>query len=227
MEDLKRLMDLLHITSLRRGPDGDPNSPNAANYDESKVTPPQNLPDALNLNNGKPVSSAKMWWDQRRPEIVEDFDREILGRVPKNTPKVNWEVTSTAGEKNGDVPVSTKKLLGHVDNSSYPPITVDIQLTLTTPANATGPVPVIMELSWSPEAMAAIRKRLTQAQLVALADKGPTWQQQLLAKGWGYASPQNEKQALRDLRLCQSLAEVAFPGSSCGEYRRSCFLACV
>ena len=135
-------MDLLHITSLRRGPDGDPNSPNAANYDESKVTPPQNLPDALNLNNGKPVSSAKMWWDQRRPEIVEDFDREILGRVPKNTPKVNWEVTSTAGEKNGDVPVSTKKLLGHVDNSSYPPITVDIQLTLTTPAKATGPVPV-------------------------------------------------------------------------------------
>jgi len=181
-------MDLLHSTSLRRGPDGDPNSPNAANYDESKVTPPQNLPDALNLNNGKPVSSARMWWDQRRPEIVEDFDREILGRVPKNTPKVNWEVTSTAGEKNGDVPVSTKKLLGHVDNSSYPPITVDIQLTLTTPANATGPVPVIMELSWSPEAMAAIRKRLTQAQLAALADKGPTWQQQLLAKGWGYAS---------------------------------------
>ena len=187
-QDHQRLMDLLHSTSLRRGPDGDPNSPNAANYDESKVTPPQNLPDALNLNNGKPVSSARMWWDQRRPEIVEDFDREILGRVPKDTPKVNWEVTSTAGEKNGDVPVSTKKLLGHVDNSSYPPITVDIQLTLTTPANATGPVPVIMELSWSPEAMAAIRKRLTQAQLAALADKGPTWQQQLLAKGWGYAS---------------------------------------
>src|SRR6267143_838295 len=187
-QDHQRLMDLLHITSLRRGPDGDPNSPNAANYDESKVTPPQNLPDALNLNNGKPVTSAKMWWDQRRPEIVEDFDREILGRVPKNTPKVNWEVTSTAGEKNGDVPVITKKLLGHVDNSSCPLITVDIQLTLTTPANATGPVPVIMELSWSAEAMAAIRKRFTEAQLAALADKGPTWQQQLLAKGWGYAS---------------------------------------
>jgi len=36
--------------------------------------------------------------------------------------------------------------------------------------------------------MAAIRKRFTEAQLAALADKGPTWQQQLLAKGWGYAS---------------------------------------
>src|SRR5258707_12081128 len=35
--------------------------------------------------------------------------------------------------------------------------------------------------------MAAIRKRFTAAQLAALADKGPTWQQQVLAKGWGYA----------------------------------------
>jgi len=25
-------------------------------------------------------------WKQRRAEIVEDFDREIYGRVPKNTP---------------------------------------------------------------------------------------------------------------------------------------------
>ena len=46
---------------------------------------------------------------------------------------------------NGDVPIITKQIVGHVDNSSYPQITVDIQLTLTTPANATGPVPVIME----------------------------------------------------------------------------------
>jgi len=107
-QDHQRLMDLLLITSLRRGPDGDPNSPNAANYDESKVTPPQNLPDPLKLNDGKPVTSAKMWWDQRRPEIVESFDREILGRLPKNTPAVTWQVTSTATEKNGDVPSSPK-----------------------------------------------------------------------------------------------------------------------
>ena len=30
-----------------------------------------------------------MWWNKRRPEIVEDFDREIYGRVPKVMPKVN------------------------------------------------------------------------------------------------------------------------------------------
>ena len=187
-QDHQRLMDLLHITSIRRGPEGDPKSPNAANYDESKAGSLQNLPDPLKLNNGKPVTSPGMWWDQRRPEIVELFDREIVGRVPKNVPKVNWEVLSTTNEKNGDFPVITKKLVGHVDNSAYPLVSVDIQLTLSTPANAAGPVPVIMELSLSPEAIAAFRKRFTEAQLAAFTDKGTPWQQQVLAKGWGYAS---------------------------------------
>jgi len=184
-QDHQRLMDLLHITSLRRGADGDPKSPNAANYDEEKAKPDPKLPDPLMLKNGKKVTSAKEWWELRRPEIVEDFDREIYGRAPKVTPKVTWEVTNTIQEKNGDVPVVTKQLVGHVDNSAYPAVKVDIQLTLTTPAAASGPVPVMMELSFSPEVMAMIAKRFPE--LAAAASKGPTWQQQVLAKGWGYA----------------------------------------
>ena len=185
-QDHQRIMDLLHITSLRRGPDGDPKSANAANFDESKVRP-YSLPDPLMLKNGKRVKTAKMWWKLRRPEIAEDFDREVYGRVPRNTPKVNWDVTDSIKENIGDVPVITKKLVGHVDNSSYPLIQVNIQLTLTTPASASGPVPVIMELGLSPEALAAMRKRFTEAQWAAFAGNGPPWQQQVLAKGWGYA----------------------------------------
>ena len=60
------------------------------------------------MKNGRRVTSAEMWWNERRPEIVEDFDREIYGRVPKETPKVNWEVTGTTQEKNGDVPSSPR-----------------------------------------------------------------------------------------------------------------------
>src|SRR6266436_6716613 len=182
-QDHQRMLDLLHITSLRRGADGDPKSPNAANYDESKVPPYPSLPDPLTLKNGKKVTSAKMWSEQRRPEIVEDFDREIYGRVPKITPKVNWEIISTTNEENGDMPVIVKKLVGHVDNSSYPAITVDIQVTLTTPANANGPVPVIMEFGFVfPPGF-----RPPAAPSGAPPQTGPTWQQQLLAKGWGYA----------------------------------------
>jgi hypothetical protein len=183
-QDHQRTLDLLHITALRRGPDGDPKSPHAANLDESKATTYTSLPDPLVLKNGKKVKNAKIWWKQRRLEIVEDFDREIYGRVPPNTPRVNWEVTSTASEKNDDVPVITKKIIGHVDNSSYPLITVDIQLTLTTPANAKGPVPVIMEFGLSPEVLASLAKRFPDA---FKAGPGPTWQQQVLSKGWGYA----------------------------------------
>jgi len=187
-QDHQRLMDLLHMSSMRRGPDGDPKSPNAANFDESKVTPNIKLPDPLVLNDGKRVTSPEMWWKLRRPEIVEDFDREIYGRVPTHTPKVNWEVSARIEEMNNGVPVVTKKLVGHVDNSSYPLIKVDIQLTLTTPAQAKGPVPVMMEFGLSPEVLEALKKRLSEAQLAALNGNGPTWQQQVLAKGWGYAT---------------------------------------
>ena len=54
--------------------------------------PYPDLPDPLMLKNGRKVTTAAIWWNQRRPEIVEDFSREIYGRVPANTPKVNWEV---------------------------------------------------------------------------------------------------------------------------------------
>ena len=185
-QDHQRLLDLLHITALRRGPRGDPKSPESANFDESRVTP-YSLPDPLVMKNGKKVATAQMWWDQRRPEIVEDFDREIYGCVPANTPKVNWEVIGTTKETIGTVPAITKKLVGHVDNSSYPLITVDIQLTLTTPEQAKGPVPVIMEFGLSPEVLEQIKKRFTEAQWAAFAGGGPPWQQQVLTKGWGCA----------------------------------------
>ncbi len=183
-QDHQRLMDLLHITALRQGADGDPKSPNAANYDESKAKPYPNLPDPLRLKNGMQVTSPKMWWNQRRPEIVEDFDREVYGRVPKSMPKVKWEVIGTTREMNGDIPVVTKKLAGHVDNSAYPLVTVTIDLTVTTPANAKSAVPVMMELSWSAEFLAALTKRFPE---MSASNSGPTWQQQVLSRGWGYA----------------------------------------
>ena len=186
-EDHQRTLELLQIAKLRQGPDGDPKSRNAANFDESRVSAKLNLPNPLVSNNGERVTFSKMWWTVRRPEIVEAFDREVYGRVPSSTPSVRWEVLSSTSEQVGGVPVTTKTLVGHVDNSSYPLIRVDIQLTLTTPAKATGPVPVIMELGLSREAWQTILKRIPEDQRAALIGKGPTWQQQVLNKGWGYA----------------------------------------
>ena len=148
-QDHQRTMDLLGIKELRQGAAGrDTTAPNYANYDESIANPYPHLPDPLRLNNAKKITTAEEWWNLRRPEIVEYFDREIYGRIPEELPSVNWEVAETKQDKNGEVPVITKTLVGHVDNSSYPDITVDIQLTLTVPADADGPVPVMMEFGF-------------------------------------------------------------------------------
>jgi hypothetical protein len=185
-QDHRRLLDLLHISDLRRGPDGDPKSPNAANIDESKV-PPYTLPDPLLLKNGTKVATAEVWWQQRRPEILEDFDREVYGRAPKVIPQVTWELANTSHDNSGGMPVITKELVGHVDNSAAPSIAVSIHLTLTIPADAAGPVPLILELAFDPAFIAAMRKRMSPAQLAAFNGSGPNWQQQLLTKGWGFA----------------------------------------
>jgi hypothetical protein len=238
-QDHQNMMEQLGIKELRRGAEGmDRSSPYYQNTDESKANPFPNLPDPLVLKNREKVTTARMWWDKRRPEIVEDFDREVYGRVPQNVPKVTWEITSTSEGETASIATITKQLVGHVDNSSYPLITVDIQLSLTTPKNATGPVPVMMEfgfvfgrggfggrrggtrgptaprggnrgpganLGTAPNQFAAAMaggegatrgtgrdtRRGGGAGFGGFGGRGgggPSWQQQLLEKGWGYAS---------------------------------------
>jgi len=177
-QDHDRLMHLLGISSLRRGADGThPDAPNAANYDESKASPYTKLPDVLTTEKGRPVKTARMWWSRRRPELVEIFNREIYGRMPANTPPVHWEVTSTNTEQFGSARGVTRHLLGHVENSSYPAVSVDIQLTITAPPNAAH-APVILDLIF-------VRR---PGMPVPPPVPGPTWQEMILSRGWAYAT---------------------------------------
>src|SRR5512140_3237021 len=93
-QDHKNMMEQLGITRLRPGPSGQPGATNSANYDPTKASPFPDLPEVLTLKTGQKVTTAEVWWKQRRPEIVEDFEREVFGRVPKNVPKVAWTVVS-------------------------------------------------------------------------------------------------------------------------------------
>ena len=188
-QDHRLMMEALKIESLRPGANGmNPNAPNAANYDEAKANPYSTLPDPLVLKDGRPVTTAEDWWNRRRPEIVEDFDREVYGRVPKDTPKVTWELTGTTEEKFGDQAAVTRTLVGRVDNAGYPEIKVDIQLKLSTPGGSKGPVPVILEFGFvfGPRPGAPAGKAVPKA-APARMGAGPSWQQQVLAKGWGFA----------------------------------------
>jgi hypothetical protein len=189
-QDHQNMMMQLGIRKLRPGPNADENAPNPANYDESLANPFPNLPEVLILKNGEKVTTEKMWWKKRRPEIIEDFEREVLGRIPPNVPQVTWEVIETTQAKVGAYPVVGKQLVGHVDHSACPAIEVDIKMILVTPANAKGPVPLMMmfdfglaTLPGAPPSAAA--KKWGFGPPPAGSDPPPT--EQLLAAGWGYA----------------------------------------
>jgi len=179
--DHENMLAQLGITSLRSGASGTATAPNAANYDESKAVVFPNLPALLITKGGQQVTSKKMWEKVRRPELVEEFDREIYGRVPSNTPKVQWVVVSTKDDKVGNTDVTVQKLQGIVDNSIFPSIEVKMDLTLTLPKQSLKPVPVIVELSFVfPAGM--------RPPVVPNAPVEPTWQEQVISRGWGYAT---------------------------------------
>ena len=192
-QDHKDMMEQLGITRLRPGPSGRAGATNGANYDPAKANPFPNLPDPLTLKNGQKVATAETWWKQRRPEIVEDFEREVLGRVPKNAPKVTWAVTSQAVDRVvGELPVIAKQLVGHADNSPCPSINVDIQMTLVTPANTKGPVPVLMMFGGFGGGFPRRPGEPEPTNRFGAFGGGnfanPPSNEQLIAAGWGYAT---------------------------------------
>lgn len=134
----------LGITKLRPGPSGRTDAPNAANYDPAKANPYPDLPELLVAKNGTPVTTPDQWWKLRRPEIVEDFEREVVGRIPAGVPRVTWEVVRTVNTEVGGLPVVAKQVIGRVDNSAHPALTVAIRMAVVTPAGAKSPVPALM-----------------------------------------------------------------------------------
>ena len=176
-DDHRHMQQQLGITKLRPGPSGTPGQPNQANYDESLANPFPDLPELLQLENGRKVTTARQWRRQRRPEIIELFEREVLGRVPANVPKVSWSVTETTEAKVGERQVVGRHVIGKVDNSAYPAIEVNIDLVLVTPTDAKGPVPVMILFGGGRMPGAPPPPR----------PGDPPAAEQLIAAGWGYA----------------------------------------
>ncbi|RYG47115.1 MAG: acetylxylan esterase, partial [Chitinophagaceae bacterium] len=143
-QDQANMLQQLGIKKLRPGPSSNQSDPNHANEDEQVANPCPQLPDALVSKNGKKITTSEQWWKQRRPELIEDFEKEMYGRVPKNTPNVTWNTKITDYEFVGRIPVVARQLVGHVDNSDYPLINVNINMVLVLPSNVKGPVPVLI-----------------------------------------------------------------------------------
>ena len=208
-QDHANMLSQLGIAALRPGPSGrtGPDVINPANYDAAKANPFPDLPELLVAKNGAKITTTESWWKTRRPEIVEDFEREVIGRVPRNVPKVTWEMTKTVNTEVGGIPVVAKQVIGHVDNSAHPAISVDIRMAVVVPANAKARVPVLMMFGFgglpgeappgrggfgggaakkAPDGTTPNAAPKAAPKMPAFADPPST--EQLIAAGWGYVS---------------------------------------
>jgi hypothetical protein len=211
-EDRQRMMDELRIASFPPGP----GAYLASTYDQSTADPYPTVPDPLTFNDGTKVRSAADW-PRRRAEIKELFDRDVYGRRPSNIPKVTWTVASTTDSASSGVAVVNRQLVGRVDNASYPTLNVTILATLSVPKNAVGRVPAILAFGGggaapegvptttactlptdpAPRGGGAGRGGAARGRGAAGARAGgagapggggPSVQDQILARGWAYAT---------------------------------------
>ncbi|HEV2969314.1 MAG TPA: hypothetical protein VGY55_04930 [Pirellulales bacterium] len=211
-EDHRNMMEQLGITKLRPGPNGNKSAPDHANYDEALANPYPDLPPVLTLKNGDPVGTPEVWWNQRRPEIVEDFEREVYGRIPKTVPKVTWTVTETRDATVGDRPVIEKQLQGHVDNSACPAIEANISMTLTTPKNAKGPPPALIMFGGFGFGGGRAGRIPTGAGR-GFGPPGPSRSETLVQAGWGFAMiPPASIQADNGAGLTRGIIGLTYKG---------------
>ncbi len=76
-----------------------------------------------------------------------------------------------------------REVIGHVDNSAYPAVTVDIKMAVVLPAVADQPVPVLVMFGWGNMPDQPAPKFPGQTEPAA-----PASPDQLIASGWGYVS---------------------------------------
>ena len=190
-QDHQQMMEQLGIQAFRPGPSGNEQDPNHANYDEEKANPFPVLPEPLRFRNGQRVTSARQW-PRRRAEIIEDFEREVYGRIPPNVPKVAWTVTASDTGTLAGRRVMARRLTGHVDNTRYPLIDVNRAMTLVVPADAPGPVPVM--IMFRPGGLAqALGRPIPANERAAFTPPPPVPGsdapaiEQLIVDGWGFA----------------------------------------
>lgn len=151
------------------------------NYYEDKV-PAYTLPDTLVLTDGAAVRDADTWWKRRRPELLKAYETEIFGRVPANAPKVRFEVVESA------LPVLEGKAIrrhirAHFGDQAGGPAA---SFTLYLPAVVTGPVPVVLHLTFGGDPGLPRAPKPNGMPDAIYNDIGPV--ADLIARGYGYAT---------------------------------------
>jgi hypothetical protein len=186
-----RELKLLGITEMQPPATAyDIGAPGNANYDETKANPYPMLPSLLVMNGGAMLKTPADW-ATRRKQIEAMFAEDVYGKYPAHIPPVTWTVDNVQEMTVSSVPAIVKHIVGHVDNSAYPAITVTIEADVVTPVATKGKkVPVIIGAAplhpfhfvLPPAAPGQIQHKL------AMPDNPPDPAKLLLEAGWGFVA---------------------------------------
>jgi hypothetical protein len=136
------------IATAQAPPTTPPNVPELVagipvNYDEAKAGA-YTLPDALKLNNGKPVRDAKTWWKKRRPEIDALFETQQYGQAPGRPAEESFDATDPGTPALNGKAIRKQITISFSKDPSWP----RLHLLVYLPANAKKPVPVLLSINF-------------------------------------------------------------------------------
>jgi hypothetical protein len=114
------------------------------NYEESK-TGSFSLPDPLTLANGKAVRDAATWKKTRRPEIIRLFEQNQFGRSPGRPGGLRFDVFDKGTPALDGKALRRQATIYFSAKNDGP----KMDLALYLPAEARGPVPVLLNLSFT------------------------------------------------------------------------------
>ena len=117
------------------------------NYDENKVGT-YTLPDPLVTTKGVRVRDAATWTRVRRPEILRMMESVQFGRAPGKPDKVIVDRFDTGTVALGGKAIRRQTTLYFTDDRSGP----KAELLSYVPADAKRPVPLLLQISFSPNA---------------------------------------------------------------------------
>jgi hypothetical protein len=130
------------------------------NYDESKVGS-YTLPDPLTSVDGTPVRDAKTWNQKRRPEIVRLFEENQYGRAPGRPKEMSFDVFDKGTPALDGKAVRRQVTIFFSKNKSGP----KMDLVLYLPAASAKPVPVLLNISFSPNSSTVNDPGLKQGEM--------------------------------------------------------------